>query len=223
MEVKLIQTTPNPVESIARYASICYDSDPKNPQKLVDRLYENGHHSVFEHITFTFRIDGVSRALSHQLVRHRMASYTQRSQRYCAEDEQDNYVTPPSIATDEDALPVYRKALKACQDAYDELVNLHNIPREDARYILPNARTTSLYMTMNLRELMHFCNERMCSRAQWEIRMLTTLMTEQVDPALRKYLVPKCESGWRVCKNPCGRRMVKLYTQNTQDAVGQKA
>jgi len=206
MYVKLIHATPEPIEKIARYAAICYDSDPKNPQKLVDRLYENGHHSVFEHITFTFRIDGVSRALSHQLVRHRMASYTQRSQRYCAEDEQDSNVIPPSIAADEDALPVYRKALKVCQDAYDELVNLHNIPREDARYVLNNARTTSLYMTLNLRELMHFCNERMCSRAQWEIRELATEMAAQVDPELRKYLVPKCESGWRVCKSPCGKR-----------------
>ena len=203
MKVTLIESTPNPIERIAQYASICYDSDPADPAKLVDHLYKCGHHSVFEHVSFTFLIEGISRACSHQLVRHRHASYTQRSQRYCAEDAPTDYIIPPSIAEDEEALPAYKAALKACQKAYEELTILHNIPKEDARYILPNAKSTQLYMTLNLRELMHLSNERMCYRAQWEIRKMVTLMTAQVDPALRKYLVPTCESGWRVCHSPC--------------------
>lgn len=86
MKVTLIQATPNPIETIAQIASICYDSDPKNPLGLVKHLYRNGHHSVFEHIYFTFKIEGISRACSHQLVRHRHCSFTQRSQRYCSEE-----------------------------------------------------------------------------------------------------------------------------------------
>src|SRR5574344_250336 len=86
MRVTLVQSTPNPITTIATIASICYDSDPKNPLGLVKHLYKHGHHSVFEHIYFTFKIEGISRACSHQLVRHRMCSFTQRSQRYCSED-----------------------------------------------------------------------------------------------------------------------------------------
>ena len=93
MKVTLIQATPNPIETISKIASICYDSDPKNPLGLVKHLYKNGHHSVFEHIYFTFKIEGISRACSHQLVRHRHCSFTQRSQRYCSEDG-FNYITP---------------------------------------------------------------------------------------------------------------------------------
>ena len=101
MNVTLIQATPNPIETIALMASICYDSDPKNPMGLVKHLYRNGHHSVFEHIYFTFKIEGISRACSHQLVRHRHCSFTQRSQRYCSEDG-FGFVTPPSIKKDEE-------------------------------------------------------------------------------------------------------------------------
>ena len=96
MNVTLVQATPNPVETIAQIASICYDSNPKDPMKLVKHLYTGGHHSVFEHIYFTFKIEGISRACSHQLVRHRHCSFTQRSQRYCSEDGFD-VVTPDSM------------------------------------------------------------------------------------------------------------------------------
>lgn len=96
MLVTLIQATPDPIKTIAKIASICYDSDPKNPLGLVKHLYRNGHHSVFEHIYFTFKIEGISRACSHQLVRHRHCSFTQRSQRYCSEDG-FGVVVPPSL------------------------------------------------------------------------------------------------------------------------------
>jgi len=203
MKITLIQQTPDPIAKIAQYASICYDSDPKNPQALVDHLWKNGHHSVFEHIWFTFKIEGISRACSHQLVRHRQASYTQRSQRYCTEYTTQP-VVPPSIAAKPDALNEYRKAVQYAKQMYAKLVDIYDIPREDARYLLPNAMGTELYFSCNLRELMHIANERLCSRAQWEIRMMVQLMVEQVDPALQKYLVPKCEAGLP-CHTRCKR------------------
>lgn len=204
MNVELVQQTPNPIETISKIASICYDSDPKNPLGLVKHLYRNGHHSVFEHIYFTFCIDGISRACSHQLVRHRMCSFTQRSQRYCSEDKFE-YVTPPSVIDDLESYPardMYDDAILDIEDFYEWMQD-KKIPNEDARYILPNACCTSLYLSCNLRELMHIANERLCSRAQWEIRELVEKMVELVDPSLRFMLVPKCQSGFMICNSPC--------------------
>ena len=197
MNVNLIQATPKPIETIAIIASICYDSDPKNPLALVKHLYRNGHHSVFEHIYFTFKIEGISRACSHQLVRHRHCSFTQRSQRYCSEGEFE-YVAPPSL----DGVTFDAKML--CIDGWYNHYQDNGIPNEDARYILPNACATSLYLSCNLRELIHICNERLCSRAQWEIRDLVKQMVSLVDPELQFMLVPKCKSGRIICNSPCG-------------------
>lgn len=205
MRVTLIQQTPNPIETISTIASICYDSDPKDPMALVKHLYKNGHHSVFEHIYFTFKIDGISRACSHQLVRHRMCSFTQRSQRYCDEDG-FGVALPPSIASslegNMDAYEEYNAVLLDIRQAYANLLSM-GIPKEDARYILPNACETSLYLSCNLRELIHICNERLCSKAQWEIRELVEKMVELVDPDLKFMLVPKCKSGRIVCHTRC--------------------
>ena len=198
MKVTLVQATPNPVETIAKIASICYDSAPNNPMALVKHLYNNGHHSVFEHIYFTFKIEGISRACSHQLVRHRHCSFTQRSQRYCSEDG-FQYVTPPSV---DDGL--FWNEMTELQDWYRYHQVVNGVPNEDARYILPNACATSLYMSLNLRELIHMCNERLCTRAQWEIRELVTNMRQLVDPQLHFMLVPKCKSGRIICNSPCG-------------------
>ena len=200
MRVELIQQTANPIKTIAKIASICYDSDPKDPMALVRHLYKNGHHSVFEHIYFTFRIDGISRACSHQLVRHRMCSFTQRSQRYCTEDG-FSYVLPNSI-NDNDPFETYTDTIDAIKSQYKSMVGL-GVPNEDARYVLPNACTTSLYLSCNLRELIHIANERLCSRAQWEIRGLVESMVSLVDPELRFMLVPKCQSGYLICNSPC--------------------
>ena len=198
MRVTLIQQTPNPVETIAEIASICYDSNPADPMKLVRHLYRNGHHSVMEHIYFTFKIEGISRACSHQLVRHRMCSFTQRSQRYCNEGS-FCYVTPNSI---------YDK----CRDSYNYHMYMladyyhlihRDVPKEDVRYILPNACATDLYLSCNLRELIHISNERLCSRAQWEIRELVKQMVDLVHPDLKFMLVPKCKSGRIICNSPC--------------------
>ena len=200
MNVILMQATPNPIETIAQIASICYDSDPKNPMALVKHLYAGGHHSVFEHIYFTFKIEGISRACSHQLVRHRHCSFTQRSQRYCSEDGFE-YVTPSTI-------PAFAMeiGMERIGDWYNNL-QTRGVPNEDARYLLPNACATSLYLSCNLRELIHMANERLCSRAQWEIRDLVEDMCKLVDPQLQFMLVPKCKSGRIICNTPCGGKV----------------
>lgn len=196
MKVTLIQATPKPIETIAQIASICYDSDPKDPMKLVKHLYNNGHHSVFEHIYFTFKIEGISRACSHQLVRHRHCSFTQRSQRYCSEDGFE-FITPPTVGQS-----AFEKDMNCIRDWYRDYqgCGCHN---EDARYILPNACATSLYLSCNLRELIHICNERLCSKAQWEIRAMVKEMVALVHTSLHFMLVPKCKSGRIICNNPC--------------------
>jgi thymidylate synthase (FAD) len=199
MNVTLIQATPNPVETIAQIASICYDSDPKNPMALVKHLYAGGHHSVFEHIYFTFKIEGISRACSHQLVRHRHCSFTQRSQRYCSEDGFE-CVIPPTMRAGR-----FSNDTEDIRDWYMEYQD-DGVPNEDARYILPNACTTSLYLSCNLRELIHMANERLCTRAQWEIRDLVREMCRLVDPHLQFMLVPKCQSGRIICNSPCNRK-----------------
>lgn len=195
MKVELVQKTENPVEVIAKIASICYDSDPANPMGLVKHLYRNGHHSVFEHVFFTFKISGISRACSHQLVRYRHCSFTQRSQRYCSEDN-FKFVTPPDVDYE------YDSAMLSANDYYMELVE-KGIPREDARMVLPNACETELYLSCNLRELLHMANERLCTRAQWEIREVVRAMVDLVDEDLKFMLVPKCQTGYIICQNPC--------------------
>ena len=197
MKVTLIQQTPNPIQTISKIASICYDSDPQNPLGLVKHLYKNGHHSVFEHIYFTFKIEGISRACSHQLVRHRHCSFTQRSQRYCSEDGFE-YVTPLALDNDD-----FRADMEYLSRWY-KIYQGEGVPNEDARYILPNACATEMYLSCNLRELIHIANERLCTRAQWEIRKLVKQMVELVDPELKFMLVPKCKSGRIICNSPCG-------------------
>ena len=197
MKVELIQQTENPIETIATIASICYDSDPQNPMGLVKHLYKNGHHSVFEHVYFTFKISGISRACSHQLVRYRHFSFTQRSQRYCGEAN-FGYVTPPDSDYEYDA------AMLCANDYYMDLV-FKGVPKEDARMVLPNACETELYLSCNLRELIHMANERLCTRAQWEIHDVVKEMVNLVDPNLKFMLVPKCQSGYMICQEPCGK------------------
>ncbi len=197
MQVTLIQQTPAPIETISKIASICYDSNPKNPLGLVKHLYRNGHHSVFEHIYFTFKIEDISRACSHQLVRHRMCSFTQRSQRYCSENG-FGFITPPTVP--KNTFSDEMGTISEWYETYDYL----GVPNEDARYLLPNACATSLYLSCNLRELIHIANERLCAKAQWEIRDLVKQMVALVEPELQFMLVPKCKSGRIICNSPCG-------------------
>lgn len=187
MRVDLIQYTPNPEKVVAAAARLCYSANPV-PELLerlddelvasfVRKLRSMGHLSTFEHVSFQFSIDGVSRALSHQLVRHRIASYSQRSQRYVKERGFD-FVIPPSIEQNSGALERFKAVMARIQEDYLELLN--NAPAEDARYILPNACTTSLMATFNARSLLNFFEHRTCMRAQWEIRALAEQMLELV-------------------------------------------
>ena len=194
MKVTLTRITENPILAIEEAASNCYDSEPSSEGKIMDACIKSGHTSVTEFCDFTFHIEGVSRALSHQLVRHRMASYAQRSQRYCSENGFD-YVTPFNVKQDLEKTQAYNRAMLYAEKAYRELQEL-GISKEDARMVLPNACTTCIEVKMNLRALMNFMNERLCSCAQWEIRQLALEMRKQVllqVPELDNYLVPKCE------------------------------
>ena len=211
MKVELINYTQNPVEAIEKAASTCYDSQPTGG-KIMKHCYKSGHHSVLEFADFTFKISGVSRALTHQLVRHRMASYAQRSQRYCEEDGFE-FVTPASIAKNETANKRYNEVIESIKQAYSELIDM-GIKAEDARMLLPNACCSEICVKMNLREFIHFCNERLCACAQWEIRELAKKMADEVsgvEPALKEYLVPKCEAHAPYCfcteskSRSCGR------------------
>lgn len=204
MKVTLVQATPYPIEMIAQVASICYDSTIGNKKAFVRKLYKSGHHSPFEHVYFTFKIEGISRACSHQLVRHRLAAITQRSQRYCEENGFD-YVVPPEIRFERDEEKQYKKHMEAVNDLYCDMIHLSQVKKEDARYLLPNACTTEMYFSCNLREMIHIANERLCSRAQWEIRKLVSMMVNTLDEDIRWMMQPKCCSGFSICYTPCER------------------
>ena len=196
MKVTLTRITENPILAIEEAASNCYNSTPTGDGKIMKYCIKSGHTSVTEFCNFTFHIEGVSRALLAQLTRHRHAGYAVRSQRYCSEDGFE-YVIPPSIKNNEATLQQYEIVMDHLQTMYYVLQD-QGIPNEDARYILPNACETKLEVTMNLRALMNFMNERLCTCAQWEIRLLAHrmkgLIIDEV-PELEPYLVPKCEKN----------------------------
>ncbi len=168
--------------------------DPDTAKRIIRRVTGYGHVSVIEHASFTFSIEGVSRAMTHQLVRHRIASFTQQSQRYVTYDTLEKYVTPPSVADKTEAKRIFDETLERISETYKELLKLE-IPKEDARFILPNAAKTNIIVTMNARELRHFFNLRCCVRAQWEIREVATEMLKRVKkvvPTLFENAGPSC-------------------------------
>lgn len=171
MKVELVNYTPNPVETAGRAAGICYDKEKKEDYaSFLKRIIGMGHESVIEHVSFTFRISEVSRALTHQLVRHRLASYSQRSQRFVDEGEFD-YVIPPSVKNNKEAIKIYEDLMTTCERTYRKLREM-GIPKQDSRFVLPNACHTKIVVTMNARSLRHFLRLRMEKHAQWEIREL---------------------------------------------------
>jgi len=200
----LLTYTPQPERVCGVAARSCISK--KTPSELMDlpkeKLNENldkalnkGHYSVIEHANFTFSLEGISRACSHQLVRHRMASYSQQSQRYVELTDSD-YVKPPSILGKPQALKVFDETLKTINAAYKTLIKM-NIPLEDARYILPNAASTNIVVTMNARELLHFFELRCCLHAQWEIRKIAWEMlkkVKEVAPKIFEKAGPPCIS-----------------------------
>lgn len=197
------------------------DVSKEEKERLVSEVLSAGHTSVLEHTGFTFFISGVSRVLSHQLVRHRLASYSQQSQRYVdirkADDKVSHglgYVVPPRILGNLTALEVYYDAMEHEMATYARLKSL-GVPDEDARFILGSGWKTNIVMTVNFTELAHICNERMCNLAQWEIRKLVIMMAKLVRdriPLVTPYLVPKCDKlGWcpESSARSCGRKKQK--------------
>ncbi len=207
MKVNLIKYTREPEKMVAVAARLCYspvgvddlmdklgDEDIK---KLVRFVIKSGHHSTTEHVSFTFAVEGVSRALTHQLVRHRIASYNQQSQRYVKFKDNFEYITPPAIEKSREAKKKYDSLISDVHNLYKELLD-SGIEAEDARYILPNASETKIIVSMNGRELLHFFTVRCCNRAQWEIRELATSMLKQVKkvaPVVFEKAGPNCLRG----------------------------
>ena len=192
-KVELVYITPNAAQKIESIACVCYDSEPTEDCKIFKGCMKSGHLSVAEHSDITFKVT-CSRACSHQLVRHRTNKYTQRSQRYCKEDGFE-YYTPDSIVANK-CVHVYTEAMNLIQSYYDILIE-NGVPAEDARYVLPNACETVLYVTMDFRNFFHFFNERLCTRAQKEIRDIAKEMARlavEACPIIKPYCVPKCES-----------------------------
>ncbi|MBC7333253.1 MAG: FAD-dependent thymidylate synthase [Actinobacteria bacterium] len=207
MKVRLLRHTPDPEKTVAVAARLCYSPvgvDELNEKlgddeirKLVRFVVNSGHLSTTEHISFTFGIEGVSRALTHQLVRHRIASYNQQSQRYVKFRENFEYITPPSLRNNPKIKERFDYLIREAHKFYMEMLD-NGIEAEDARYILPNASETKIIVTMNGRELLHFFTVRCCNRAQWEIRELATQMlkvVKKICPTVFEKAGPNCLRG----------------------------
>lgn len=231
MRVTIIQHTPEPEKLVAAAAKLCYSPvgvenimdglNEAKVDKFLDMLMDLGHESPIEHVTFTFGAEGISRVLTHQLVRHRIGcSYSQQSQRY-VKLEQFEYIIPPEIEKIHAAKEKFIKAMEEDQRVYNELVELlmeehfkrylnegktekqarsmaEKTAIEDARYVFPNACETKIVFTMSARALMNFFRHRCCNRAQWEIRELAEEMLKQlkgVAPTLFKNAGPGCVAG----------------------------
>ena len=222
MDVTLLYHTPEPERAVATAARLCYapvggrelmeSLTDEKIRKVLTTIMASGHFSTLEHASYTFAVEGVSRALTHQLVRHRLASYNQQSQRYVKFKEEPPIVRPASVDTNPEAAQAFDEAIEACWQAYDKLVQA-GVPAEDARYVLPNACETKIVVTMNIRELMHFFSNRCCNRAQWEIRELAWKMLELVRPTapfIFRTAGPgcmrgACPEGKMCCGNPYPR------------------
>ncbi len=241
MKVKIIAHTPEPEKVITMAGKLCYspvgvDEIEKNlteqsTNKFINMLMDLGHGSIFEHTTFTFAVEGISRVCTHQLVRHRIASFSQQSQRYVKLD-QFEYIIPEEIEKIKEAKELFIDAMKKDQETYDKLVEIlfdkhynnliesglneksaknkaEKMAIEDARYVFPNACETKIVFTMNARSLYNFINHRACERAQTEIREMSILMLKElkkVAPLLFENIGPNCVSGPCPEKNmTCGK------------------
>ncbi len=230
LKVKLLRYTPDGEKLVASAAKLCYSPvgieeiednlDPEETDRFLSLLMDLNHESPIEHVNFTFAVEGVSRTLTHQLVRHRVASYSQQSQRYVKLD-QFEYIIPPAIRDNKIAKAIFEKAMEEDQNQYDQIVSLlyedhykryidgglkekaakakaEKEAIEDARYVFPNACETKIVFTMNARTLQNFFRLRTCERAQWEIRALGYEMLRQVKkvyPILFKNSGPGCING----------------------------
>ena len=242
MKVTLIAHTPEPEKVIATAAKLCYSSsdivslhdglDDEKVAGFIEMLASIGHESVMEHVSFTFGIEGVSRACTHQLVRHRIASYSQKSQRYVNENGFE-FITPPEIEAVPEAKAIFDEEMKRLVDCYEKLADIltekhkaelisqgadektaaskaRKTANEDARFILPNACETKIVVTMNVRSLFNFFKHRCCNRAQWEIRAVADEMLRlccREAPNVFKYAGPSCVMTGRCPegKMTCGK------------------
>jgi thymidylate synthase (FAD) len=233
MNVKLLEMSQNAIKLIYVACRQCYSEkfagevfadnsiSIEKQEAFVKSIVASGHQSPLEHVKFTFAVEGVSRALTHQLVRHRLASYSQQSQRYVKEKDFD-FIIPPSIEKNAEAKNEFEKLMATIQQSYTKLLLLmgqDNISGEtanqDARFLLPQASETKIVVTMNCRELLHFFEHRCCARAQWEIRGLANKMLEiccKELPAVFSQAGAKCEAlkfcpeGEKFC---CGKYPLK--------------
>ena len=222
LKVRLLTHTPDPQKIMAAAAKLCYaraDIDsvmdgltPEKTDDFIDMLSSLGHESPMEHMTFTFGIENVSRALLAQITRHRMASFSVQSQRYVKETDFE-FIVPPAIADDKAASDKYLQTMADIAKSYNELADIlktryisegmdaraaEKKAIEDARFVLPNACTTKMIVTMNARSLLNFFKLRCCSRAQWEIRELATrmlMLVKEVAPCVFKNAGPACVRG----------------------------
>ncbi|GHS89146.1 flavin-dependent thymidylate synthase [Synergistales bacterium] len=226
-KVILLEHTPRADSLVAAAARLCYSDSSATElaarssgetdeaqSRFLAGLWKSGHHSPLEHASFTFGVDGLSRVASHQLVRHRVASYSQQSQRYVKMGQSGAaaVVTPPSVLSNSQALLIFNRQAEASLAAYEELCAL-GVPAEDARFILPHGWETRLVFTMNARELHHFFALRLCRRAQWEIQSLARQMlrlTRAAAPLLFRVSGPSCVTGQCSEARPCGKPYVDM-------------
>lgn len=219
MNVELLQYPENPERAVATAARLCYapvgaaelmeTMPPERVKSVLSTIMKSGHFSTLEHVSYTFAVDGVSRALTHQLVRHRLASFNQQSQRYVKFSDGVETVKPHTVEENEEASRVFDEAIEAVIEGYQKLLDM-GIPAEDARYLLPNAAETKIVITMNIRELLHFFSLRCCNRAQWEIREMAHKMLELVRPTASYIFMDagapcirgNCPEGKMTCGNP---------------------
>lgn len=236
LEVKLLTKTPNAMSLIYAAFRQCYSPGfvgdlwprliqgeiaPEKQAGFIAKVLESGHDSPVEHVCYTFAVQGVSRALTHQLVRHRIASYSQQSQRYV--DESDfEYVLPPAVARVPEARKKFEEFMSIAGCTYRELKTIllehggGNKANEDARFVLPQASESKVVMTMNCRALIHFFELRCCERAQWEIRKMAWKMLKILRielPVIFQTAGPRCERlGY--CpegeKFTCGKKPLKI-------------
>ena len=173
MEVDILNATERPVEIVSLAAGTSYGKK-NSSEKRVKTCIESGHLSVLEHVSATWMISGVSRSCTHQLVRHRLASYTEKSLRYTEPGEGNWYVTP-KVLENHPYSEAYKAFMKSAETLYYELLD-HGVKKEDARFCLPLSTKTEITVTMNLREFLHFYDLRSEKNAQWEIRELSNRM-----------------------------------------------
>lgn len=232
MQVELLYHTPDVERAIASAARLCYSPvsaselmetmSDEEVRKILRIIIKGRHFSALEHASYTFAIDGVSRALTHQLVRHRIASFNQQSQRYVNFHDGFEYIEPASIANCKEAHELFVECMQKCQQTYQSLREIvdSNLPedakdrslisKEDARFVLPNAAETKIVVTMNVRELYHFFELRCCRRAQWEIREMALRMLSLVTPTAPYVFLDAgapcvhdvCHEGKMTCGNP---------------------